>query len=174
MITCRGPTCLQPLQQPADGHRLLNSHVHCILGCHQKCMKPPLSHCTYVGELFRGWPAEVQHVQSSRPESAASGRVHRIWLLLQGACKDMDTWMKHTLHANLDALVALALIVVLLVGTLTLAGFLTVRIGQFLCLCPHHLHNRVAFVWSLLMAKPLRSGSRHGSRNMSIQPGMCT
>lgn len=53
---------------------------------------------------------------------------------MKGACRDMDTWWKHTLQANLNALVALALIVMLLVGTLALAGFLTVRIGPPYCM----------------------------------------
>ena len=56
--------------------------------------------------------------------------MHHSWLHVQTLCKAADAWLKQTLSANLDALVALALIVVLLLGSLILAGFLTVRIGQ--------------------------------------------
>lgn len=58
---------------------------------------------------------------------------------MKGACRDLDTWLKRTLQANLNALVALALIITLLVGTLALTGFLTVRIGLPYCI-PLHAH----------------------------------
>ncbi len=54
---------------------------------------------------------------------------------MKGACRDLDTWLKHTLQAKLNALVALALILMLLVGTLALTGFLTVRIGPYCIPC---------------------------------------
>ncbi|DBA70834.1 TPA: hypothetical protein ACH3X2_011607 [Trebouxia sp. C0005] len=72
----------------------------------------------------------VQQAKSSNAASPPPSHMRRRWIVMKGACRDMDTWWKHTLQANLNALVALALIVMLLVGTLALAGFLTVRIGQ--------------------------------------------
>lgn len=42
----------------------------------------------------------------------------------------LDTWLRTALQDNLEPLVALALIVLLLVGTLALTGFLTMRIGK--------------------------------------------
>lgn len=56
--------------------------------------------------------------------------MHRRWVGVKGACRELDTGLKHALQVNLDALVALALIVMLLVGSLALTGFMTVRIGS--------------------------------------------
>ena len=42
----------------------------------------------------------------------------------------LDIWLRTALQDNLEPLVALALIVLLLVGTLALTGFLTMRIGK--------------------------------------------
>ncbi|DBB16654.1 TPA: hypothetical protein ACH3X3_014907 [Trebouxia sp. C0006] len=74
--------------------------------------------------------SEVQQAESSRAALPPPSHMLRQWIVMKGACRDLDTWLKHTLQANLNALVALALIVMLLVGTLALTGFLTVRIGQ--------------------------------------------
>lgn len=60
-------------------------------------------------------------------------QVHRSWRNTRTVCRGADAWLKHSLVGNLDALVALALIVMLLLGSLVLTGFLTVRIGQSAC-----------------------------------------
>ncbi len=78
--------------------------------------------------------AEVQRAKSSNAASPPPSHMHRRWIVMKGACRDLDTWLKHTLQANLNALVALALIVTLLVGTLALTGFLTVHIGPPYCI----------------------------------------
>lgn len=57
-------------------------------------------------------------------------QAQRSWRHTRSACRNADTWLKHSLTGNLDSLVALALIVTLLLGSLLLTGFLTVRIGQ--------------------------------------------
>lgn len=74
--------------------------------------------------------AESKQAEAMRTHSLPAQQVHRSWGYLRALCRRADAWLKHTLSANLDALVALALIVVLLLGSLVLAGFLTVRIGQ--------------------------------------------
>ncbi len=78
--------------------------------------------------------AEVQQAESSTAALPPPSHMLRQWIVMKGACRDLDTWLKHTLQANLNALVALALIVMLLVGTLALTGFLTVRIGPPYCI----------------------------------------
>lgn len=57
-------------------------------------------------------------------------KVHGPWRHARRVGRSADAWLKHSLAGNLDALVALALIVMLLLGSLALTGFLTVRIGQ--------------------------------------------
>ncbi len=78
--------------------------------------------------------AEVQQAKSSNAASPPPSHMRRRWIVMKGACRDLDTWLKRTLQANLNALVALALIITLLVGTLALTGFLTVRIGLPYCI----------------------------------------
>ena len=78
--------------------------------------------------------AEVQQAESSNAASPPPRHMHRRWIVMKGACRDLDNWLKTTLQANLNALVALALIVTLIVGTLALTGFLTVRIGPPYCI----------------------------------------
>lgn len=53
-------------------------------------------------------------------------------------CRAFDTWLRLSLQANLEPLVALALIVLLLVGTLALTGFVTMRIGKQ-CFAHHYV-----------------------------------
>ena len=78
--------------------------------------------------------AEVQQAESSNAASPPPRHMHRRWIVMKGACRDLDNWLKITLQANLNALVALALIVTLIVGSLALTGFLTVRIGPPCCI----------------------------------------
>lgn len=69
--------------------------------------------------------------QNTRHAHSLPGKqAQRSWRHTRSACRNADTWLKHSLTGNLDSLVALALIVALLLGSLLLTGFLTVRIGQ--------------------------------------------
>ena len=68
--------------------------------------------------------------KSTRTRLLPGKQVHRSWTHTHSACRNADQWLKHSLTSNLDSLVALALIVALLVGSLVLTGFLAVRIGQ--------------------------------------------
>ena len=52
------------------------------------------------------------------------------WDVVRQKCRAVDIWLRQTLQANLEPLVALALIALLLLGTLALTGFLTMRIGE--------------------------------------------
>ena len=86
--------------------------------------------------------AESKQAGARRTQSLPAQQAHRSWGHLQALCRRADAWLKHTLNANLDALVALALIVALLLGSLVLAGFLTVRIGQPI-VCPKQIVQRL-------------------------------
>ncbi|KAL3143003.1 hypothetical protein ABBQ38_003282 [Trebouxia sp. C0009 RCD-2024] len=68
--------------------------------------------------------------ESRHPWPMPAKKVHGSWTHARTVGRSADAWLKHSLVGNLDALVALALIVMLLLGSLALTGFLTVRIGQ--------------------------------------------
>ena len=79
--------------------------------------------------------AIVEWGAGARQEAKRAGllpakQVRRSWTHTRTACRNADQWLKHSLSENLDSLVALALIVTLLVGSLVLTGFLAVQIGQ--------------------------------------------
>ena len=75
-------------------------------------------------------PAAGTKQASGRTRSMPAKAPKRSWTHARTISSRADAWLKDSLVGNLDALVALALIVMLLLGSLALTGFLTVRIGQ--------------------------------------------
>lgn len=82
-----------------------------------------------VAEAQRS-PGAGARQESRHPWPMPAKKVHGSWTHARTVGRSADAWLKHSLVGNLDALVALALIVMLLLGSLALTGFLTVRIGQ--------------------------------------------